>query len=178
VGNRSAKGFIRITRIHPITGKTTTIEYKPNTILYQGADIMAMALAGVQNSPISHFYIAYNDTTGDPFPSYSIQQGNTTMLAGDHYGYLKVPLTYPASYLSETNYSNNIVVFTVLLSNPGSYAVSPSVPFADGVEMFEVSLVSASTNGDKIFSRAQFTPIAFDSSHNITISWGIKFITD
>lgn len=178
VGNRTAKGFIRITSIDPQTGKMKTLVNKHNTILYQGADIMAMALAGVQTAPISHFYIAYNVDGAFTTPSYSVDKGTTSMLIDEDYGYLRVPLTYPASYLAETNYANNIVVFSVLLSSPEIYAVAPSPAFVSGASMFEVSLVSAFSGGDRIFSRAQFTPVIFDSIHNITISWGIKFITD
>ena len=123
--------------------------------------------------------VGYNNSNGFTGPGVSVDKADPSFRIDSNYGYLKIPLTFPASFLNETNYANNIPVFTVLLSNPNSFKVSTSPTFGSSSKMFEVGLVAetspGTTAGDKVFSRAQFTPLTYDPSHNLTISWGIKF---
>jgi hypothetical protein len=147
-------GFIKIWQTEPDTGKSDLLIDKKNTILVTGADLLAQSLAGVPSAKISHMY-------------------------------LRIPLTFPASFMtSTTDYKNNISVFTILLNNSAGYVVG-STAISTGVSrIFEAGLVAsfnpsdttANHPSDKVFARIQFTPITYNSSFNLTTSWGIKFL--
>jgi hypothetical protein len=183
-------GFFKIWKTNLITGKSELVVDKKNMILYQGADLLALALAGVKNAKISHMYVGYKtvaDMTGFEAPTidkeYSnqfIDYNNTSGL--EDLGYLRLPLAFTPSYLNTTNYENNTVLFTSVVSNNTS--PFSGADFNDSGDMspshlFEVALVGAldSTSAikDKIFSRANFTPIVYDANYNLTITWGIQF---
>lgn len=175
-------GFIKIWKVNPKTGDKELVLDKKNTILYGGADILAYAITGKENSAISHFYLAYNNTPGFVAPDYTVDKANPSFTASGQYGYLRVPLTFPAAFLKDTNYNNNIPVFTILISDPYAYQVAGSPSFSADSSVFELGLVSALTPnspaGDIVFARAQFTPIIYDPTFNFTISWGVKFSAD
>jgi hypothetical protein len=136
-------------------------------------------LAGQPHAKISHFYIGYNNNAGFTGTATIIDKTNSTFLIDANYGYLKIPLTFPASYLEEPNYQHNIVVFTILLANPDPFKQGASPIFNSSSKMFEIGLVAAlnpdGNNNDAVFSRAQFTPLQYDPGFNLTISWGIRF---
>lgn len=176
-GNEDCKGFIKIWSSDSNTGESKLLLEHRNTILYQGADLLAAALTGQANAKITHFYLGYNNASS--FTPVAVDKANSQFKIDSDYNYLKIPLTFPATFLKEPNYENNIPVFTVLLSNPNDYRVGLTPSFNSSSKMFEVGLVAAlvtgSNTGDKVFARAQFTNITYDSTHNLTISWGIKF---
>lgn len=183
-------GFFQIWKTDIKTAKTELVVDKRNMILYQGADLLAFALAGVKNARISHMYVGYKtaaDITGFVPPTidkdYSnqfIDYNNTTGL--EDLGYLRVPLAFTPSYLSTTNYENNTVLFTSVVSNNtvpfGGSDFNDSGDIAPS-HLFEVALVASldptSAAKDKIFSRANFSPITYDANYNLTITWGIQF---
>lgn len=197
LNTKNFKGFFKIWRTHKETGKTELVIDKPNTILYQGSDLLAYALGGIKYAKISHIYVGYsNYDDGDtfdlpiidknyntlPFSSYGVEDGDYV-----DYGYLRLPLSYTPTYqASSTDYEHNTVIFTTVLSldaSPGGQ--SAEFQFADNVgsqsHLFEVGLSAAldptTTTKDQVFSRATFTPIMFDPSYNLTISWGIQFLS-
>lgn len=178
-GNKDFGGFIKIWQHNSETGASKLIVDQKNTILYGGADLLAYALAGQAHARISHFYVGYNNNAGFTGPGSPVDKTNSTFLVDADYGYLKIPLTFPASYLEEANYQHNIVVFTILLANPNPFRQGASPTFSSSSKLFEVGLVAAlnpdGNNNDVVFSRAQFTPLQYDPGFNLTISWGIKF---
>lgn len=182
------EGFIKIWKSDPITGKSELIVDKKNTILYTGSDLLAKALGGEPNTAISHMYLGYSNNSGQPAPGYTIAKDATTFSTTTPLGYLRVPLTFPASFLKETNYDNNIVVFTILINNASGYQVTTGSPAAlttTTSAFFEAALVSAldpagtvnSHPKDKIFARVAFERVTYDSSFNLTLSWGVKFVS-
>lgn len=181
-------GFVKIWKSDPKTGEKELILDKKNTILYSGSDLLAQALSGTPNTGISHMYIGYTNDVNTPSAGYTIAKNATSFSTTSPLGYLRVPLTFPATFMSETNYSNNIPVFTVILNGANSYQVttgSPATLTNSTSKFYELALV-ASTDptgtvnthpGDKIFARVTFDKITYDSSFNLTISWGVRFLS-
>ncbi len=188
--NNKGKGSIKIWAVNKRTGKKYLLVDRPNTILNQGADILAKALAGTANAAISHMYVGYNNTADDTFTrpvidkTYSVSFTNYGL--GDYaaFGYLRIPLAYSPSFIGQTDYVNNVSVFTTVLSSAGSPQGS-SAPFRSTADVgtssqiFEVGLISAfdttSSAQDKVFSRANFVPLLYDPNFNLTITWGVQF---
>ena len=171
-------GSIKIWRVNFKTGEKELLVNKPNTILYQGADILAAALVGQNGSQISHFYVGYNISGGFSGDATAVDKTTPAFRKDANFGYLRIPLTYPASFFNDPSYSNNIPIFSILLSNAATYTVAGSPTFNTSAKIFEIGLVAASTGditGDKVFSRARFTPITNDPSYNLTLAWGVRF---
>lgn len=191
------KGFIKIWKTHKQTGESELLVSKPNKILYQGSDLLAYALAGIKYAKISHIcvgYANYDDTDNSfsppvidkdyntlPFSSYGVASSYLD------YGYFRLPLSYsPTFQASSTDYEHNTVIFTAIMSfdaEPSGQSVdfeTASNPTTQS-HLFEVALSAAldptTPNKDQIFSRATFTPIMFDPSYNLTISWGVQFVS-
>jgi hypothetical protein len=177
-------GFIKIWKSCPITGNSELIIDKHNTIMYTGADVLAMALAGVDNAKISHMYLGYSTT---PPGSYSIDKANSVFLADATHGYLRIPLTFPATFLSNdsTRYQNNIAVFTVTLNNATGLLANGSQALTGSSQIYEAGLIAALNPNDtaflhpndQVFARISFTPVTYDPTFNLTVSWGVKFIS-
>ncbi len=169
-------GFVKIWQSNPTTGEQKLLIDKKNTILYTGADILARALAGERNSKVSHFYLAYNNTNNFTPPPITKDNPSYSLFV-DPFGYVKVPLSSPAAYAHDVNYEGNVVIFTITITSPEGLQVNTAgAALGDTSNLFEAALVVAGPNvNDKIFSRIQFSPIAYDPTYNLTISWAIKF---
>lgn len=191
-------GFFKIWRTDKTTGETELLVSQPNKILYQGADLLAYALAGIKYARISHVYVGYanyddTDNTFDPpiidkdystlpFSSYGVVDSDYA-----DFGYFRLPLSYsPTFQTSSVSYDHNTVVFTTIMSFD-SEPSGQSVDFKYATDptsqshLFEVALSAAldptTTSKDQIFSRATFNPIMFDPNYNLTISWGVQFLS-
>lgn len=187
----SYRGFIKIWSVDKATGEKTLLVDKPNTVLYQGADLLALSLSGAKNASISHLYVGYNNVTGSFTPpiidkSYSVPFSSYGSSAYPTYGYLRLPLAYSPSYVAQTNYENNTVLFTVILSSSGNdngatfTSTASAGPDNPASQIFEVGLVAAldptSSSKDMIFSRANYSPLTYDPNQNLTITWGVQFL--
>jgi hypothetical protein len=197
LNTKTFKGFFKIWKTHKDTGVTELVVDQPNKILYQGADLLAYALGGIKYAKISHVYVGFSNYDDEdvfdlpiidknyntlPFSSYGVEGGDY-----EDYGYFRLPLSYtPTFQASSTDYEHNTVVFTTIMSFDASPSgQSAEFQFADNPttqsHLFEVGLAAAldptTTNKDQFFSRATFTPIMFDPSYNLTISWGIQFLS-
>lgn len=154
---------------------------KPNMVLYQGADVLANCLAGKQNSAITHMYFGFHN--GPTFWAPTITKADTKATTFDGYsapfGYLRVPLNAAPTFISDPNYDGNIAVFSSTLTAGTSEAGATFTPGTSYV--YEVALVNESVPNDKtkdrIFSRANFTPIQFVSSYNLIVAWSVKFVS-
>lgn len=189
--NLEFSGFFKVWKVHKKTGQRELVVSKKNMILYQGADLLAFALAGVKNAKVSHMYVGYKttaDITGFVPPTIDKEYSNKfsdydDAVGLEDLGYLRLPMAFTPSYLNTTDYENNTVVFTSVVSNNTS-AFDGADFFDSGSgtpsHLFEVALVAAldptSASEDKIFSRANFDPIVYDANYNLTISWGIQFL--
>jgi len=189
--NLDYSGFFKVWKVHKKTGQRELVVDKKNMILYQGADLLAYALAGVKNAKISHMYVGYKttaDITGFVPPTidkeYSNKFTDYDNASGlEDLGYLRLPLAFTPSYLSTTDYENNTVVFTAVVSTNTS-AFDGADFFDSGnatpSHLFEVALVAAlspsNATGDNIVARGNCEPIVYDSNYNLTIAWGIQFL--
>lgn len=181
-------GFVKIWKSDPKTGESTLLVDKKNTILYGGADLLAQALAGQANTGISHMYLGYSNDVAVPASGYTIARNANAFSTTTPLGYLRTPLTFPATFMTDINYANNIVVFTVLINNAASFQVTSGSPatLTDGTsKFFEAALVASvdptatvnSHANDRIFARIAFERITYDASFNLTISWGVRFLS-
>lgn len=181
------KGFYKIWAVDKKTGAKKLLVSKPNMILYQGADLMAQALAGVQGANISHVYIGYNNVAGSFTPP-TLDKENTTDFPAygldplTTYGYLRLPLSYSPTFSGQDPYDTNTVVFTAIIATTGNdhgaeFAISTA---GTPSQIFEIALAAefdpSDQSSDKLFSRAQFDPVLYDENYNLTIAWGIQFL--
>ena len=189
------QGFFSIWAVDKATGERTLLRKKKNMILNQGADLVAQALAGVANTNISHMYIGYKNAPDGTFTKPTIDKeysipfsGYGTGVTYSDFGYLRVPLAYSPSFIAQSGYNSNIALFTTIITTSDS-GINSSVNFIDEVtagetlvdpsQIFEVALVAAldptGESQDKVFSRAQFEPLLYNPSYNLTITWGVQF---
>ena len=177
--NLVSTGHFKIWKTSKESGRSTLVVDKPNTILYTGADLVAKALGGVPNTKISHMYLGYTNDRSYPGTGYAITKTNSTFTPTANRGFIRVPLTFPASFdTSASSYLSNIAVFTVLVANAASYVTTDSPTLTSGASLFyEAALVASLTglaSGDVPLARIAFTPTEYDSAFGATISWGIK----
>jgi hypothetical protein len=188
-------GFYKIWRVHKQTGAKDLLVDSKNMILYQGSDLLGLALGGYKNAKISNMYAGYvNIAPGliGGFTPTTIDKSYTTAFTAygsggyaDN-GYLRLPLAYAPTYQgSSSDYDSNQVIFTAIISADQSATGGAPFLYADDVSLtpshiFEIGLAAAmdpaSSSQDLIFSRANFTPITYDQNYNLTISWGIQFV--
>lgn len=188
----NSSGFVKIWRVNKTTGESELVVSKKNMILYQGSDLMAQALAGVKYAKIAFMYMGYKTTAdieGFTPPTIDRQYSNkfsdyNNVDGLEDLGYLRLPIAYTPSYLATTNYQSNTVIFTSIVSNNSS--AYSGAEFLDSSSetpsyLFEVALVAAlnpsSSVNDIIFSRADFEPIVYDSNYNLTLTWGVQFLS-
>ena len=177
--NYDAAGRIKIWRFDQETGDKELLVDKPNLIVRQGASIMASALAGQPNSGISHFYIGYNTDIGfNDQPAAALTDTCASFSSVAPYGYLRLPLAFPPSFLAETNYSLNVPYFTTFIT-AASGAYQNGATFGNNVRLFSLGLVNAQNpsgdNQDRLFSKVSFGPITFNSTQGLAITWGVTF---
>ncbi len=173
----SFKGFLKIWKVDKASGQKSLVVDKNNLILAQGAGLLASLLSGTLSSGISHMYVGFNNNSSFTPPTidtaYSVPFSGFT----SPFGYLRVPLAFPASFLSDTNYVSNTVIFTSMVSAASSFG---GATFTSGTSnIYECALVAtpgASSQTDVVFSRVNFNQIQYDASSVLTISWGVKFL--
>ncbi len=180
--NKSISGFVKVWKSSPDTGESELIVDQPNLILYGGAGIMAHALGGDPNYKIWGMYIGYNNNANFTRPVIDVDysQPFNALSSEDGFGYLREPLTFPATYLSDLSYEDNTALFSVMIS---SATAAGGAEFISGTSnIYEVGLVCApdlsNSTRDIVFSRTGFNQVRYDSNFNFTITWGIKFLVD
>lgn len=184
------QGFFKIWAIDPKTGKRELLRDQPNMILNSGADIVAQALAGVNNSAISHMYIGYKNHIDNTFTKptidkeYSIPFTDYGSGSYSTFGYLRLPLAYAPSFIAQEGYNSNIALFTSVIAT-ADYSYGAPFRSSESVttpqsQIFEVALVSAfdasGAGQDKVFSRANFEPLLYNPNYNLTTTWGVQFL--
>lgn len=172
------EGFIKAWKTEVSTGKSELVVDKKNLIMYSGADLLARALGGEANSGISHMYIGFNNTgsfTPIPITKASVASDFWSSLYTDPFGVLRLPLSFAPGYFNDTNYSNNIVLFSVVIASAESFH---GAAFGASSSIYEAALVSAATPSDyrqdQLFSRVNFAPILYETGYNLTIVWGVR----
>ena len=187
-------GFFKIWVVDPATGEKDLVVNKDNMILNMGSDLLASALAGVKYAAISHMYIGYCNYADGTFTRPTIDKTYSTPFTGygsgayANFGYLRLPLAYSPSFLAQSGYAGNVALFTTIIATAdfshGASFISSEYATANSVnpsQIFEVALIAAldpqSEGQDKIFSRANFNPLLYSSSYNLTTTWGIQFLS-
>jgi hypothetical protein len=187
---KKMQGFFKIWAVDPVSGQRHLLIDKKNMILNEGADLLAAALAGVKYSNISHIYIGYKNHADGTFDKpvidkeYSVKF--TSYNSGEYadFGYLRLPLAYSPSFINQDGYQSNITVFTAVVATGdtanGAVFRPEDYGGAQPSQIFEVALVAATDPSgqaqDKVFSRAQFEPLLYNPSYNLTITWGVQFL--
>jgi hypothetical protein len=182
--NKAISGFVKIWKTSPITGESQLVIDQPNMILYGGARLMSYALSGRENAKIWGMYIGFNNNQNGVFTRPVIDASYSQPFSGlstqSGFGYLREPLTFTPTYLSDGIYIDNTVLFSVMVTASTSVNATPFLH--DVSRIYEVALVGASdpTNSSKdiVFSRTGFNPVKYDTNFNFTITWGIKFLVD
>lgn len=177
--NDSVKGHVKIWQTHKETGKSELVVDKKNLVLYSGATILSYALSGNPGYSINTMYIGYCNSGSFTAPTIDLANSQPlNSLNPATFGYLRVPLSFAPSYVSQTNYVNNTAIYTAQISSGTAY-FGPT--FTSGTStIYGLALVAAPnpTNGsqDVYFSRLNFSNLLYSSTYNLTISWGVNFI--
>ena len=177
-------GFVKIWKVDPKTGETSLLVDQPNLVLRNGAKIITSTLAGLPNSKIWGMYVGYNNNSGFTTPTIDVDYSTTfpALAAGtDGFNYLREPLAFSPSFVSDSGYTDNIALFSVMISSANGVVSTPE--FTNGVsKIYEIALIAAPSPGnlagDIVFSRTSFNPIIYDSSVNFTITWGVKILVN
>jgi len=169
-------GFVKIFEVEPSSGAQHLLVDQPNMILKAGAKIMAYALAGKLNAKIWGMYIGYNNASGS-FTAPNIDENYSDPFKSSvDFGYIREPLTFEPTYLSDAGYEDNIVLFSTMVTSANE-TVGASLE-TDVSKLFEVGLVAAmdptTAAQDLVFSRTQFNSIVYNANYNLNIVWGIK----
>lgn len=182
--SKSISGFVKVWKTSPVTGESELVINQPNMILYNGARLMSYAIAGRENAKIWGMYIGFNNTTGGSFTRPVIDAAYSQPFANldpdDGFGYLREPLTFTPTHLSDGIYTDNTALFSVMITSATSANATAFIH--DISRIYEVALVGAldpnNSTKDIVFSRTGFNPIKYDTNFNFTITWGIKFLVD
>lgn len=178
--NNAANGHVKIWDVNTATGDKQLLLDKPNLITKLGAGVLASALAGLSNAGVTHFYVGYCASGVSPSETGPTIDDNISSFISDaNNGYLRIPLSFPASFLTESGYASaNATYFTTFITS-GSFGVSTGMSFANGVKFYALGLINAQSyndpSSDRLFSKIYFGPIVYDSTHGLAITWGITF---
>ena len=165
--NRDAFGRVRMWEHSPTLGYGKLLLDQSNIITKTGASLAAASIAGLPNSVITHMYVGYNNGTVTPTIEDTVSSFAT---------YAKIPLAFSPSFASSpvgsgANYVNNIVYFTVYLTGSSSPSGIPNSSTIDSL-----GLVCGAGSGDLLFSKIAFSPVTYNASTGIAISWGVTFL--
>jgi hypothetical protein len=181
--NVAANGHVKIWTVDKDFKNPVLTFNGDNTIVKGGSDILAAALSGVPNSAITHFYVGYNNDggfTGSAEPAITISDTIASFPTTGDYGYVRIPLSFPASFLTDgSGYTANIPYYTSFLV-AGSVFDSYGAEFDNGSKIFALGLVNAqnssNNSGDRLFSKIYLSPvITYDTAHGAVITWGVTF---
>lgn len=185
-GNKGITGYVKVWKIDKSSGAKELVVDQKNLVLNGGATVLSYALSGKLNSNIWGFYIGYNNNESFTPPVIDTAYTNKfqALSSSAGFNYLREPLTFSPSYMSTEGYVDNVALFSVLVSASNGVKTGISDPqFIGGVSnIYEVALVASPNpndhSSDIVFSRTNFSPIQYDSSSALAITWGIKFLVE
>ena len=164
--NKALTGFIQVWKHDKVTGESSLIVDKNNTILKGGAKLIARALGGDPSAKIWGMYIGYNNSAGtfNP-PGIDVDYSAPFTSFSAPFGYLREPLTFSPIYSSSAGYDQNTVLFSTMITT--AQAAGGAV-FDTSSKIYEVALVSVSDESnpltDTVFSRTNFTAIQYNDN--------------
>lgn len=175
---KKISGHVKIWKVHKITGEKELVVDQPNMVLYGGAKVLAYALSGNENAKIWGMYLGFNNSGSFTPPTIDAAYSAPFSNFSAPFGYVREPLAFAPSFLSDTNYEDNTTIFTTMLTAASS---EHGASLSSGTSrLYEVALVAAldptSSNSDVVFARTNFNPITYENNFNFIVSWGVKFL--
>ena len=169
------------------TGTVHKVVAQPNLIPYQGADIMARALAGSAGYAASGILFEFENTTGTiavptPARDEGIDYYLTTIPLTPNRDYLRVALAAPVAFSSSdsANYDGNQASFFAISS--GTQGIhGEAFSHSANSKVFGVGLVSmtdpAQYTQDLLFSRSYdgFDPVPKEDGYQVGAQYVIRF---
>ena len=165
----------------PRTKEVKKVIQRSNLVLYGGADILALLIAGNSNYKLNAMYIEFQNTGGVPVspPSFNRSGGRLYYDGLTGADYLRVPiLTSPALSKSSAYYENNQAAFFAMTEG---VAGVHGTPFNTTSEVYGAALVATPDVGDQsrdiVFSRVytEIGSIQKEVGHEIGVTWTIRF---
>jgi len=177
----------RIFSFNEETGIIKKMVAQPNIIPYQGADVLARALAGDADYVAGAMLFEYENTAGAPsIPSPQRDEGIDYYLddlsLSATKDYLRIPLVIPAGFSSSdsTKYDGNQATFFAITSGVTGIH-SKGFTQADSSQVYGVGLVATPQptqyTSDLLFSRSYdgFDPVPKESGYQIGAQYMIRF---
>ena len=164
--NQHAQGRVRIWEHSPELGYGKLLLDRPNLITKIGAGLAAQAIAGLPNCSITHIYVGYNNS-GDSTPTISDTVSSFST-------YAAFPLAFSPSFSStDSSYVNNLAYFTTYITGTTLPPSGSGLPSSSNI--YSLGLVNRSGSINSLFSKIAFSPITYDGTHGLAISWGVTF---
>ena len=186
--DKNAQGCIRIISFNPLTNEVNKVVEKRNTILFEGADILALLIAGQSDYNVSAMYIEYENlaSPGDPItpPTFDRSGGvayYNGLGASPTIDFLRVPITVsPAFSTSGTDYENNIVTFFGVTEGTVGFHGKTFSPSSNSA-VFGAALVAApdlqDQSQDKVYARTYtgIDKVLKQTGFEIGVTWQARF---
>jgi hypothetical protein len=177
----------RIFSFDEVTGEIHKLVEQKNLIPYQGADVLARALAGDDSYAVGAMYFEYENTAGAPtVPSpqrdEDISYYLDTLSLSATKDYIRVPLVIPAGFSSSDSdkYAGNQATFFAITSgSTGTHGKAFSN--AANSKVYGVALAATPTptqyTSDLLFSRSYdgFDPVPKEDGYQIGAQYLIRF---
>lgn len=185
--DRDVTTWWRIFSFHEETGIIKQVVAQPNIIPYQGADVLARALAGDADYVAGGMLFEYENTAGSPtVPSPQRDEGIAYYLddlsLSATKDYIRIPLVIPAGFSSSdsTKYNGNQATFFAITS--GTTGIhGRAFSQAANSKVYGVALVATPTptqyTSDLLFSRSYdgFDPVPKEDGYQIGAQYMIRF---
>ncbi|HPS76601.1 MAG TPA: hypothetical protein PLS53_00435 [Thermoanaerobaculaceae bacterium] len=153
-----------------------------NLVTYQGADVIAGALAGLADYRLSAIWFEYSNA-GSPAPitparadtAASVQAEATIPAQRD----IKLGLLVASPVLTSSgaNYAANKGTYHALTSGTDGLLHGASVPFGSSSKIIGVSLVALPASGPLVYARAAVSPILpVGSSAQVASAWSTEIV--
>jgi len=185
--DKDVETWWRIFSFHEQTGEIKHLVEQKNLIPYQGADVLARALAGDVTYAAGAMYFEYENTAGAPtIPSpqrdEDISYYLDTLNLSATKDYVRVPLVIPAGFSSSDSdkYDGNQATFFAITSGTqGTHGKAFSN--AANSKVYGVALAATPTpaqyTSDLLFSRSYdgFDPVPKEDGYQIGAQYLIRF---
>lgn len=185
--DRDVRTWWRIFSFCEETGIIKQMVAQPNIIPYQGADVLARALAGDTDYVAGAMLFEYENTAGVPtIPSPQRDEGISYYLddlaLSATKDYLRIPLVIPAGFSSSdsTKYNGNQATFFAITSGTAGIHGKGFTQAANS-KVYGVGLVAtpqpAQYTSDLLFSRSYdgFDPVPKEGGYQIGAQYMIRF---
>lgn len=186
---RNMSGTIRIFSFDPVTRTIRHMLARRNLVLYSGADIMALLIAGTPGFHVSTMYMEY-ENLADPGDTPSIPTYDRTGGIGYYNGlssspnkdFLRVPITVSSDVSSsdEILYEGNVVTFFAVSEGLAGFHGKTFGPSSNSAVYGAGLIVSPEPNDqslDRVFARTYtgIGKILKETNFEIGITWQVRY---